>query len=69
MFNIKTLAKGIRPFFEFLLMDGALLVGLFLLITWAVVMLQQRVSFQSAQGSLMGSSSWRSAFVASIGGC
>lgn len=68
MFDTTTLAKGIRPFFEFLLMDGALLVGLFLLVTWAVVMLQQRVSFQSIQSSLMGSSSWRSAFVASIGG-
>lgn len=68
MFGTTTLMQGIRPFFEFLLMDGALLVGLFLLITWAVVMLQQRVSFQAAQGLLMGSSSWRSAFVASIGG-
>ncbi|PKM29966.1 MAG: hypothetical protein CVV07_09820 [Gammaproteobacteria bacterium HGW-Gammaproteobacteria-11] len=68
MFDMTVLAQGIRPFFEFLLMDGALLIGLFLLITWAVVMLQQRVPFQSTQGSMMGSSSWRSAFVASIGG-
>jgi len=68
MFDINALRQGIRPFFEFLLMDGALLVGLFLLITWAVVLLQQKVSFQPTQGSLMHSSGWRSAFVASIGG-
>lgn len=63
-----TLAEGIHAFFEFLLMDGALLIGLFLLVTWSVVMLQQRIPFQATQGSLLGSSGWRSAFVASVGG-
>lgn len=63
-----TLAQGIRAFFEFLLMDGALLIGLFLLVTWAVVMLQQRMPFQATQGTLLGSSGWRSAFAASMGG-
>ncbi|WP_454869043.1 permease [Pseudomonas farris] len=63
-----TLTQGIQAFFEFLLMDGALLIGLFLLVTWFVVMLQQRMPFQAKQGSLLGSSGWRSAFAASVGG-
>ena len=48
-----TLAQGIRAFFEFLLMDGALLIGLFLLVTWSVVMLQQKMPFQATQGTLL----------------
>lgn len=63
-----TFTQGVQAFFEFLLMDGALLIGLFLLVTWAVVMLQQRMPFQATQGTLLGSSGWRSAFVASVGG-
>lgn len=55
-------------FFRFLAMDGALLVGLFLLITWGVVLLQQRLPFQTTQEKLLGSSGWRSAFMASVGG-
>lgn len=58
----------ITAFFEFLLMDGALLVGLFLLVTWGVVLLQQRLPFNTTQGGLMGASGWRSSFVASAGG-
>ena len=49
-------------------MDGALLVGLFLLVTWGVVLLQQRIPFQASQRRLLGSSGWRSAFTASVGG-
>lgn len=62
------MAQGVAAFFEFLLMDGALLVGLFLLVTWGVVLLQQRLPFQATQGKLLGSSGWRSAFAASVGG-
>lgn len=59
---------GARAFAEFLVMDGALLVGLFLAVTWGVVLLQQRLPFQQAQGRLAESSGWNSAFVASVGG-
>ena len=55
-------------FAEFLLMDGALLVGLFLLITWGVVLLQQRIPFQTTQKHLVGSNGWGAAFAASVGG-
>ncbi len=55
-------------FLRFLVLDGALLISLFLLITWGVVLLQQRMPLQSTQGRLMGTSGWRSAFVASVGG-
>lgn len=58
-------AKG---FAEFLVLDGALLVGLFLVVTWGVVVLQQWAPFQQAQGRLKGAESWRSAFAASVGG-
>jgi hypothetical protein len=37
--------EGIIGFSRFVLMDGTLLVGLFLLITWLVVLVQQRVLF------------------------
>jgi uncharacterized membrane protein YraQ (UPF0718 family) len=60
--------EGIIGFSRFVLMDGTLLVGLFLLITWLVVLVQQRVPFQSMQTSLLGTSSWKSSFVASVGG-
>ena len=62
------MTQGVVAFFEFLLMDGALLVGLFLLVTWGVVLLQQRIPFQASQRRLLGSSGWRSAFTASVGG-
>lgn len=62
------MTQAIKAFFEFLLMDGTLLVGLFLLVTWGVVLLQQRIPFQATQGKLLGSSGWRSAFAASVGG-
>ena len=55
-------------FLRFLILDGALLVGLFLLITWIVVLLQQRMPMQSTQSRLMAGSGWRSAFLASVGG-
>ncbi|WP_255988993.1 permease [Chitinolyticbacter albus] len=61
-------SPAVRAFFEFLLMDGALLIGLFLLITWGVVLLQQRLPFQATQNKLQGATSWRSAFAASVGG-
>lgn len=62
------MTQGVVAFFEFLLMDGALLIGLFLLVTWGVVLLQQRIPFQATQSRLLGSSGWRSAFAASVGG-
>lgn len=62
------MTQGVVAFFEFLLMDGALLVGLFLLVTWGVVLLQQRIPFQATQSRLLGSSGWRSSFAASVGG-
>lgn len=55
-------------FLKFLIMDGTLLVGLFLLITWAVVLLQQRLPFQQTQSRLVGSSGWGASFAASVGG-
>lgn len=57
-----------QAFAEFLLMDGALLIGLFLLITWGVVLLQQRLPFQQTQKHLIGSNGWGAAFAASVGG-
>ena len=60
--------EGAKAFAEFLVMDGALLVGLFLVVTWGVVLLQQRFPFQRTQGRLKGVSSWRSAAIASVGG-
>ncbi|MFG6439804.1 permease [Roseateles sp. LKC17W] len=62
------MAQWAQAFFEFLLMDGALLVGLFLLITWGVVLLQQRLPFQATQKHLVGSNGWGAAFAASVGG-
>lgn len=62
------MASWVVEFFRFLIMDGALLTGLFLFITWGVVLLQQRLPFQATQGQLLGSSGWRSALMASIGG-
>ena len=62
------MAQWARAFAEFLLMDGALLVGLFLFITWAVVLLQQRLPFQATQKHLVGSNGWGAAFAASVGG-
>lgn len=58
----------VSAFLQFLVLDGALLVGLFLLITWAVVLMQQRMPFQATQGRLLGASGWQSAFLASVGG-
>lgn len=55
-------------FFEFLLMDSALLIGLFLLVTWSVVLLQQRMPFQANPNRLLSSSGWRSSLAASVGG-
>ena len=62
------MADWAAEFLRFLVLDGALLVGLFLLITWGVVLLQQRLPLQATQGRLMGSSTWRSSFMASVGG-
>jgi uncharacterized protein len=62
------MAQWAQAFAEFLLMDGALLVGLFLLITWGVVLLQQRIPFQTTQKHLVGSNGWGAAFAASVGG-
>jgi uncharacterized membrane protein YraQ (UPF0718 family) len=62
------MAQWAQAFAQFLLFDGALLVGLFLLITWAVVLLQQRLPFQSTQRHLVGSNGWGAAFAASVGG-
>lgn len=63
-----TMTQGATAFFEFLVIDGTLLIGLFLLVTWGVVMLQQRMPFQGTQNRLLGSSGWRSSLVASVGG-
>lgn len=62
------MSQWMQDFGKFLLMDGALLVGLFLLITWGVVVLQQRFPFQTSQKHLIGSNSWGAAFTASVGG-
>lgn len=62
------MAPWVTAFLEFLVLDGTLLVGLFLLITWGVVLMQQRMPFQTMQGRLLGASGWRSAFAASVGG-
>ena len=62
------MAQWAQAFAKFLLMDGALLVGLFLFITWGVVLLQQRLPFQTTQKHLVGSNGWGAAFAASVGG-
>ena len=62
------MADWATEFLRFLVLDGALLVGLFLLITWIVVLLQQRLPMHATQSRLMASSGWRSAFLASVGG-
>ena len=62
------MSEWVWAFLRFLVMDGALLVGLFLLITWGVVLAQQRMPMQATQSRLMASSGWRSAFLASVGG-
>jgi hypothetical protein len=58
----------VSEFFKFVLMDGALLVGLFLAITWLVVVVQQRAPSLSAGSSWATMSSWRSSALASLGG-
>ncbi|MBB1087922.1 permease [Lysobacter sp. SG-8] len=55
-------------FTRFLVLDGALLIGLFLLVTWGVVLAQQRFPFQAQQGRLLGASGFKASFLASVGG-
>lgn len=62
------MADWFVSFVKFLVMDGALLIGLFFLVTWAVVLLQQRIPFQATQSRLLGASGWRSAMAASVAG-
>lgn len=53
---------------EFLLMDGALLIGLFFGITWLVVFLQQLGVGAVLNQRLSGMGRWRGAAMASVGG-
>jgi uncharacterized membrane protein YraQ (UPF0718 family) len=53
---------------EFLLMDGALLIGLFFGITWLVVFLQQLGVGGALNQRLSGLGRWRGAAMASVGG-
>jgi uncharacterized protein len=58
----------VAEFLKFVLMDGALLVALFLGITWLVVVAQQRAPSLSSGTSWAAVSSWRSSALASLGG-
>ncbi len=59
----------IAEFLRFVLVDGTLLVGLFLAVTWLVVVAQQRSpTLVGAGGSWAGVSSWRSSALGSLGG-
>jgi uncharacterized protein len=54
-------------FLRFVLLDGTLLVGLFLAVTWLVVVAQQRAPTLAGAG-WASVSSWRSSALASLGG-
>ncbi len=58
----------VAEFFKFVLMDGALLVGLYMAVTWLVVVAQQRAPSMGSAASWAGVSSWRSSALASLGG-
>ncbi|MGY6518378.1 MAG: permease [Lysobacteraceae bacterium] len=56
------------PFLRFFVLDGVLLVSLFLLVTWGVVVAQQRMPFERTRARLLLHSGWRASFAASVGG-
>lgn len=58
----------LSDFFKFVLMDGALLVGLFLGITWLVVVAQQRTPSIGGGASWASVTNWRTSALASLGG-
>jgi uncharacterized protein len=58
----------LTEFFKFVLMDGSLLVGLFLVVTWLVVVAQQRVPVPAGGSGWASQSGWRASFAASLGG-
>ncbi|MES2319408.1 MAG: permease [Pseudomonadota bacterium] len=60
--------KSFQAMLEFLLMDGALLIGLFFGITWMVVFLQQLGVGGALNARLSGLGRWRGAAMASVGG-
>ena len=60
--------KSIQAMLEFLLLDGALLIGLFFSITWLVVLLQQLGVGGSLNSRLSQMGRWRGAAMASVGG-
>ena len=60
--------NGWKEALYFVLVDGSLLIALFVVITWLVFLAQQLAVGQSVQNALMTNGTWRGAAVAAVGG-